>query len=133
MDSMAEVLQDECSQTESRELLEVIKMSVVEKRQRLSWQEKDVVSREVVGRWIDDRHCVGDKITLYRQGNKVFLETWYSDGCHSLDEMMSTQTEDGLKLEDKGGNIFGEYFLLSAENHLRFCNSSECFYTAKAA
>ncbi len=133
MDSMAEVLQDQCSQTESQELLEVIKMSVVEKRQRLSWQDKDTGIRDVVGRWIDDRHCVGDKITLYRQGQKVFLETWYSDGCHSLDEMMSTKTVDGLKLEDKGGNIFGEYFLLTAENLLRFCNSNECFYTAKVA
>lgn len=133
MGSMTEVLQDQCSQTESQEFLEVIKMSVVEKRQRLSWQNKDSGDREVVGRWIDDRHSLGDKITLYRQDQKIYLETWYSDGCHSLDEMMSTQTDDGLKLEDKGGNIFGEYFLLSAENHLSFCNSDECFYTAKAA
>lgn len=90
-------------------------------------------AREIIGQWIDERPSLGDKITLYRQGEKLFLETWYNDGCHSLDEMQATQLDNGLKLEDLGGNLFGEYFLLSHDNNLQFCNSNECFYTAKRA
>ncbi|ACA86035.1 hypothetical protein [Shewanella woodyi] len=133
MTSVTTVIQDQTFKVDSSELLKVIKMSVVEKRQRLGWQAKEAEKRDIVGRWVDERDSVGDKITLYREDGKIYLETWYNDGCHSLDEMEATPTPEGLKLEDVGGNIFGEYFLLSDGKTLQFCNSSSCFYTAKVA
>ncbi|AQS38740.1 hypothetical protein Sps_03613 [Shewanella psychrophila] len=133
MSSMVEAMQYPDRPEESRELLKVIKMSVVDKRKRLGWQDKDLDVREVIGRWIDGRDGTSNTLTLYRQDDKIYLEIWSGDGCHSLDIMMCTQTDKGLKLEDKGGNIFGEYFLLSNDNTLQLCNSTECFYTAIAA
>ena len=133
MDTKLRVMLDKAIANGSQSLLQVIEMSVVEKRKRLSWQERDMDTREIIGQWIDERPSLGDKITLYRQGDKLFLETWYTDGCHSLDEMQGTAIENGLKLEDLGGNLFGEYFLLCDDNSLHFCNSAECFYTAKRA
>lgn len=133
MRSELRVMLDKTCASGSQSLLQVIEMSVVEKRKRLRWQEQDMEAREIIGQWIDERPSLGDKITLYRQGEKLFLETWYNDGCHSLDEMQATQLDNGLKLEDLGGNLFGEYFLLSHDNNLQFCNSNECFYTAKRA
>ncbi len=123
---------EEVIQIEREAKLKEMEMSVVEKRRRLSWREDELSSREVVGRWIDERPLLGDKITLYKQSGKYYLETWYLDGCHSLDEMTSEETEEGTKLEDKGGNIFGEYFMLTTDNELKFCNSTNCYYTAKA-
>lgn len=125
------VKQEDAFKVDSSELLKVIKMSVVEKRQRLGWQAIEAEKRDIVGRWIDERDSVGDKITLYQEDDKIFLETWYNDGCHSLDEIQATSTPEGLKLEDIGGNIFGEYFLLSEGQTLQFCDSASCFYTAK--
>ncbi|WP_299810117.1 hypothetical protein [uncultured Shewanella sp.] len=122
---------EEVIQIERETKLKEMEMSVVEKRRRLSWREGELRSREVVGRWIDERPLLGDNITLYKQEGKYYLETWYTDGCHSLDEMTSEQTEEGIKLEDKGGNIFGEYFMLTTDNELKFCNSTNCYYTAK--
>ncbi|ABV86791.1 hypothetical protein [Shewanella pealeana] len=122
---------EEVIQIEREAKLKEMEMSVVEKRRRLSWREDELSSREVLGRWIDERPLLGDKITLYKQAGKYYLETWYLDGCHSLDEMISEETEEGIKLEDKGGNIFGEYFMLTTENELKFCNSANCYYTAK--
>ncbi|WP_394201141.1 hypothetical protein [Shewanella waksmanii] len=122
---------DKVPQDQQESLLQLIELSVVEKRQRLSWQRSDMTEKQIIGRWIDERPSLGDKITLYRQGDKLFLETWYNDGCHSLDEMEVTEVEGGLKLEDKGGNLFGEYFMLTEGTKLQFCNSEECYYTAK--
>lgn len=122
---------DKVPQDQQESLLQLIELSVVEKRKRLSWQRADMSEKHVLGRWVDERPSLGDKITLYRQGDKLFLETWYNDGCHSLDEMEVTEVEGGVKLEDKGGNLFGEYFMLSEGNKLQFCNSEECYYTAK--
>ncbi|BAJ01540.1 conserved hypothetical protein [Shewanella violacea DSS12] len=133
MSSMDEIIQYPDRPTECRELLKVIEMSVVDKRKRLGWQDKDSDGREVIGRWLDERNGSTDKLILYRQTDNIYLEIWSSDGCHSLDVMMCIETDAGLKLEDEGGNFFGEYFLLSDDNSLQFCNSSECFYTAKAA
>ncbi|WP_076416828.1 hypothetical protein [Shewanella sp. UCD-KL12] len=133
MNSMVETMQYPDRPDESRELLKVIKMSVVDKRKRLGWQDKDLTGREVIGRWVDERDATSNKLTLYKQLDKVYLEIWSSDGCHSLDLMVSTKTAEGLKLEDNGGNIFGEYFLLSDDGKLQICNSNECFYTVKAA
>lgn len=131
MNTKLRVMLDEIGGNDSPSLLQVIEMPVIEKRKRLGWQEQDMDTRQVIGQWIDERPSLGDKITLYRQDDKLFLETWYTDGCHSLDEMQATKIDEGLKLEDLGGNLFGEYFLLSDDNNLQFCNSAECFYTAK--
>ncbi|WP_220736321.1 hypothetical protein [Shewanella sp. c952] len=120
----------EVIQIENRTKLKEMEMSVVEKRKRLFSKVDAVENREVVGRWVDERPLLGDKITVYKQAETYYLETWYNDGCHSLDEMISERTDDGVKLEDKGGNIFGEYFMLTASNDLMFCNSSLCYYTA---
>ncbi|GIU29751.1 hypothetical protein [Shewanella sp. MBTL60-007] len=122
---------NEVIQIEREAKLKEMEMSVVEKRRRLSWQEDELSPREVVGCWVDERPLLGDKITLYKQAGKYYLETWYLDGCHSLDEMLSEEMEEGIKLEDKGGNIFGEYFMLTTDNELKFCNSTNCYYTAK--
>ena len=132
MVSATAVKSESSFKVQNSELLKVIKMSVVEKRQRLGWQANEAEKRDIVGRWVDERNGVEDKITLYREDDKIFLETWYNDGCHSLDEVQTTSTTEGLKLEDIGGNIFGEYFLLSVGKNLQFCDSSSCFYTAKS-
>lgn len=133
MSSMVEAIKYPDRPEESTELLKVIKMSVVDKRKRLGWQDKDVDGREVIGRWVDERGGTSNRLTLFRQDAKIYLEIWSGDGCHSLDIMVSTATDMGLKLEDKGGNIFGEYFVLTKDNNLQFCNSTECFYTAALA
>lgn len=132
MVSATAVKSESSFKVQNSELLKVIKMSVVEKRQRLGWQANEAEKRDIVGRWVDERNGVEDKITLYREEDKIFLETWYNDGCHSLDEVQTTSTSEGLKLEDIGGNIFGEYFLLSDGKNLQFCDFSSCFYTAKS-
>ena len=105
-----------------------IRMSGIEKRRRLHWRETDMQNREIIGRWLDERPLLGDKITLYKENDKYFLETWFSDGCHSLDEVYMTQTSEGHKLEDVGGNFFGEFFIVTQSKQLQFCNEQGCYF-----
>ncbi|MGI2022093.1 hypothetical protein [Shewanella glacialipiscicola] len=107
-----------------------IRMSGIEKRRRLHWRETDMQNREIVGRWLDERPLLGDKITLYKENDKCFLETWFSDGCHSLDEVYMTQIPEGQKLEDVGGNFFGEFFIVTQSQQLQFCNEQGCYFQA---
>ncbi|MCE9679449.1 hypothetical protein LZP69_09775 [Shewanella sp. AS1] len=131
MNSKLKLMLDETCVDDEHSLLQVFEMPVVEKRKRLNWQQSDRAGRQIVGHWVDDRCAMGDRITLYRQDDKLFIETWFNDGCHSLDELKTKETDAGLRLEDLRGNLFGDYFLLTKEHDLQFCNSEECFYTAK--
>ena len=106
-------------------------MSGIEKRRRLHWRETDMQIREIIGRWLDGRPLLGDKITLYKEDEKYFLETWFSDGCHSLDEVYMSQTAEGHKLEDVGGNFFGEFFIVTQSQQLQFCNEQGCYFQAE--
>ncbi|MGI2131537.1 hypothetical protein ACRN93_09495 [Shewanella baltica] len=108
-----------------------IRMSGIEKRRRLHWRETDMQNREIIGRWLDGRPLLGDKITLYKEDEKYFLETWFSDGCHSLDEVYMSQTAEGHKLEDVGGNFFGEFFIVTQSQQLQFCNEQGCYFQAE--
>ncbi|MGE6434292.1 MULTISPECIES: hypothetical protein [Shewanella] len=108
-----------------------IRMSGIEKRRRLHWRETDMQNREIIGRWLDGRPLLGDKITLYKEDEKYFLETWFSDGCHSLDEVYMSQIAEGHKLEDVGGNFFGEFFIVTQSQQLQFCNEQGCYFQAE--
>jgi hypothetical protein len=108
-------------------------LSGAEKRRALHRRELDETAFEVLGHWIDKRPQAGDSITVYRKAGKHMMEIWFSDGCHSLNEMTATHTSEGLKLEDLDGNLFGEYLLLPPDNRLQFCNSQGCFYEAEPA
>lgn len=105
-----------------------IRMSGIERRRRLHWRETDMENREIIGRWLDERPQLGDKITLYKEDGKYFLETWFSDGCHSLDQVRMTDTPEGRKVEDVGGNFFGEYFLVTPSLQLQFCHEQGCYF-----
>ncbi|VEE63645.1 Uncharacterised protein [Shewanella putrefaciens] len=105
-----------------------IRMSGIEKRRRLHWRESDMQNREIIGRWLDERPLLGDKITLYKEADKYYLETWFSDGCHSLDEVNLSDTPQGQKVEDVGGNFFGEYFMVTPAMQLQFCNEQGSYF-----
>ncbi|QYJ80560.1 hypothetical protein K0H61_06140 [Shewanella acanthi] len=105
-----------------------VSMAGIENRRRLHWRETEMKHREIIGRWLDERPLLGDKITLYREADKYYLETWFSDGCHSRDEVLLTDTPEGKKVEDVGGNMFGEFLMVTPALELQFCNDEGCFF-----
>ncbi|MCL1127192.1 hypothetical protein [Shewanella surugensis] len=106
-------------------------MPVVDKRKRLFWQDLEKEGRKILGRWVDERPLLGEKLTLFQENDAWFLETWYRDGCHSLDELTVTKVAQGMKLETKGENLFEEYFVLTTDNRLKCWNDNVCLYTAR--
>ncbi len=105
-----------------------MKMSGIERRRRLHWREADMQGREIIGRWRDERPLRGDNITLYKEDGRYFLEIWFSDGCHSCDAVELSDSPLGRKVEDVGGNFFGEFFIVTPSQQLQFCNEQGCYY-----
>lgn len=67
---------------------------------------------EVIGRWLDERPYVGNRITIYKQGAAYKLGRVYSDGSSS--DMDLEKTGDKFIYE----NDFGQYFKIEADKTL---------------
>ncbi len=88
-------------------------------------------NRDVIGSWLSTRPGMGAKITLYYEGEKLLLESAYSDGSTDINEMMKKNTSGGLRIEGAGGNNYGEYFIVNSSNDLEFWVENDNYYTAK--
>ncbi|OOF03801.1 hypothetical protein BZG80_09400 [Salinivibrio sp. MA440] len=87
--------------------------------------------RDVVGIWMDDRPYVGATVTIYRENNKLYLESKYKDGSGSTEEMTESQSTVGSKLVEKGGNPHGEYFVLDKKGNLQAGDNNGIFLKYK--
>ncbi|EKO3708926.1 hypothetical protein LO977_003225 [Vibrio metschnikovii] len=76
-------------------------------------------SRDVVGIWLDDRPLVGNTVTIYRENQRLYLESRHKDGSGSTDEMTESQLNSATKLVEKSGNPHGEYFVLDKNGQLQ--------------
>jgi len=87
--------------------------------------------KEVIGSWLDDRPGIGARMILFYKDKALYLENTYSDGSSRAKEMVEHSDPRGRRLDAKGGNAFGEYFLLNAINELEFWDRTGNYYTAK--
>lgn len=86
---------------------------------------------DMLGTWKDDRPYVGARMELYQTDSALMLKSTYSDGSSNNVEMKSSEGKGGLRIEDKEGNDFGEYFVLNSAGDLEFWSSDGNYYTAK--
>lgn len=103
----------------------------LEAENRLSSQVKSDASKNTIGVWLDDRSYIGAKMKIFNDNGKVMLESSYSDGSSGVKEMVSKKMSRGLRIEDKLGNDFGEYFLITSKGELEFWSKNGNYYTAK--
>lgn len=72
-------------------------------------------SRDVVGIWLGDRPYIGSIVTIYRENQKLYLESIYKSGSSTTEEMMEFQSTNGTKLVVKG-DPSGAYFMLDTKS-----------------
>jgi len=102
----------------------------IEQEQTLKAKQPTPPSRKIVGSWLDDRPFVGSKITLFREGGVLYIETKYNDGSSSLKEVIETVLPEGRRFDSKKANKFGEYDLIDHKGNLQFWDQDGKFYTA---
>jgi len=84
--------------------------------------------REILGAYIDP--IFGAKRTFFIKNNKMFMELYFDDGSNGIIEMKYLKINDGFRIEEKGKNDSGEYFMLSGQE-LELRNTSKKLYTTK--
>jgi hypothetical protein len=89
-------------------------------------------NKDVVGVWLDDRSHIGSRMTLYYDKEKnLFLENTYSNGSSNTKDMVDLALENERRIENKGGNDFGEYLVINKAGQLEFWSKNGNYYTAK--
>ena len=94
-------------------------------------QEAKNINRDIVGIWKDENPYVPSTVTIYRENGNLYLATKYKDGSSSVEEMTESDSETGTKLVEKGGNRFGEYFILDNQKNLHAGGNNGIFRTYK--
>lgn len=94
-------------------------------------QQADDPSQEVIGSWLDERPFVGNRITIFRQNGKIFMENTYKDGSSGKKEIIGKFSTSGKKFEDKKENGFGEFYLIDNQGNLQLWDQDGIISTAK--
>lgn len=88
------------------------------------------------GVWLEDRTLVGKRITIVKSADGRYHELWAVVENDEVDEgefreLVRRRTPKGVRFEEKGGNDFGEYYLVDAKTgSLQFWSKDGLFYTA---
>ena len=79
----------------------------------------DVNENDVIGQWYESLGSLGRVVTIYRSGTKVIMSQQYKDGSTTKEEAKVSNINEGLKIEVKKGNSFGEYYLINKKGSIR--------------
>jgi len=93
--------------------------TTIEEEKLLMSKPKDS-SGEIIGEWfgLDDSPYTPAKYTLLKKNGKIIMIRKYKDGSGSEEEMIQKKQSGKLRFEEKGGNDFGEYYLIESNGHL---------------
>lgn len=88
------------------------------------------VDGDIIGKFFEEQYTSGTYI-VYENNKKIFMKISYKDGSSSVKELETKKIKKGLRLEDKGGNPHGEYFVLNKNGVLDFYSAESMFTSAR--
>ena len=91
--------------------------TTIEEEKALRSGSEDSVG-EIIGEWLDESPYVGAKYTFLKRNGKIFMIRKFKDGSGSEKEMIQKRQSGRLRFEEKGGNDFGEYYLIERNGNL---------------
>ena len=92
--------------------LEVKILGMTIEEEMASKNESNGSSSEKIGEWLDESPYVGAKYTFLRRNSKIIMIRKFKDGSGSEKEMIQKKQSGRLRFDEKGGNDFGEYYLI---------------------
>jgi hypothetical protein len=82
-----------------------------------------VVQKELIGQWYESLGSLSRIATVYKKGRKVLLHHQYHDGSKSEIEVKLTHTSKGIRIDEKKGNSYGEFYLVNRNKYLELWDS----------
>jgi hypothetical protein len=94
-------------------------------------QQPENPSREVIGTWLDERPFVANKITIFREDGKLFMENKYKDGSSGKTELVEGSSPSNRRFDKVGGSRAGDHWILESNGNLQIRDNEGPITTAK--
>jgi len=101
-----------------------------EQEETLKLQPADP-SRELIGTWIDERPHVGNRITIFLEDDKLFMENTYKDGSSGQTEVVEKKSPLGRRFEKVAGSNDHDHWILKSDGSLQLRDDEGLIATAK--
>lgn len=88
-------------------------------------------TRNVIGRWIATSPFVSHGLTLFKEGNRIFIERRFFDGSIQTNEVKSSSTTKGIRYDDIKDDSHGEYFIVDGMGSLHYFSDEGEFMVLK--
>ncbi len=87
-------------------------------------------SGEIIGEWFDK--SLDAKYTFLKRNSKIIMIRKFKDGSGSEEEMIQKKQSGKLRFEEKGGNDFGEYYLIESNGQLAIYDNAGLINTMRS-
>ncbi|MBW2643850.1 MAG: hypothetical protein JRC89_10890 [Deltaproteobacteria bacterium] len=102
----------------------------IEEEKKLKTKSKAPAS-DIIGEWLDETPFIGGKTTILKKNGKILMIREFKDGSSLENEMIQKQKSGKLRFEEKGGNDFGEYYLIDSRGRLAVYDNAGLIKTMK--
>jgi hypothetical protein len=110
--------------------VEILGMTIEEEKTLMS-KPKDS-SGEIIGEWLDESPYTAAKYSLLKKNGKIIMIRKFKDGSGSEEEMIQKKQSGKLRFEEKGGNDFGEYYLIESNGQLAIYDNAGLINTMRS-
>jgi hypothetical protein len=86
--------------------------------------------RDVIGHWIDDSFA-GGLLTLFKDNDKIFLETFFKDQSKIISKQKISNVSNGQRYDDEKQNSHGEYIIVDKICNLNYHSPEGIFKILK--
>lgn len=97
--------------------------TTIEEEEKLR-KQTEPSSSVMFGEWLDESPFMGAKYTLFKKNSKTVMLIKFKDGSVSEKEMIQKKQGPLLRFEEKGGNSYGEYYLIKKDDNLGIYDGS---------
>lgn len=94
-------------------------------------KQPDDLSRDVIGSWLLKIPYLGSRVTIFRQGGKLFMENRYTDGSIGKKEIVEKSSGKGRTFQRKGGRSSDDFYIIDNQGDLQIWDSEGYVMTAK--
>jgi hypothetical protein len=89
------------------------------------------VTREIIGRWLDEGPFVANRITIFREDGRLFIEQMFKDGSSLKKEIVEKKSPLGRRFDKVEGSSAGDHWVLGSDGNLQLRDNDGLITTAK--
>ena len=91
----------------------------------------ETTNRDEIGRWLDESPFAGERIVIFRDNGKLFMESTYGDGSSGITEIIESQSSLGRRFKRPGNSSDGFHWFLDSNGDLQLRDDEGLISTAK--